>query len=138
AVRRESDGRENRRWWLKLVLQPLLFLLCGAALIAGLGLAQRLGWISAAGSSTGDSHAGAGAGNVSYICPMMCTPPQAQPGRCPVCAMALVPATAGAGKGDGKSVQIDPAARRIANIHTVSVSSAPLTRTVRAVGELSY
>ena len=52
--------------------------------------------------------------------------------------MELVPATSGAGKSDSQSVQIDPAARRIANIRTVSVNSMPVIRTIRAVGELSY
>jgi membrane fusion protein, copper/silver efflux system len=135
---RADDRRENRRWWFKLVLQPVLFLLCGVVLIVVLGFAQRAGWISAVGSGGGHSHASAGGENVSYICPMMCTPPQAEPGRCPVCAMELVPATAGAGKTDRQAVQIDPAARRVANIRTVSVRSIPLTRTVRAVGELNY
>ena len=45
AVAARSSRRENRRWWLKLFLQPLLFLICGAALIAGLGWAQRLGYL---------------------------------------------------------------------------------------------
>ena len=69
---------------------------------------------------------------------MMCTPPQIGPGRCPVCAMELVPATSGGGASDSRSIQIDPAARRVANIHTVAVKSMPMTRTIRAIGELSY
>ncbi len=39
-------GQESRRWWIKLFVQPLLLLAAGAALIVGLGVAQRLGWIS--------------------------------------------------------------------------------------------
>jgi RND family efflux transporter MFP subunit len=52
--------------------------------------------------------------------------------------MELVPAAAGGGSTDSQSVQIDPAARRIANIQTVAVEAAPSTRTIRAIGELSY
>jgi multidrug efflux pump subunit AcrA (membrane-fusion protein) len=52
--------------------------------------------------------------------------------------MELVAATREGGNTDSRSVQIDPAARRIANIRTVAVTSMPITRTIRAIGELSY
>jgi Cu(I)/Ag(I) efflux system membrane fusion protein len=132
-----SDARhESRRWWIKLLVQPLLLLIAGAGLISGLGLAQRLGWISAGGGATHVTSSGGE--STRYICPMMCTPPQAEPGRCPVCAMELVPAASGGGPTDSRSVQIDPAARRVANIHTATVRSMPLDRTIRAVGKLNY
>jgi len=131
------ERRQSPYWWIRLLLQPLLFLACGAMLFAGLGVAQRLGWIS---SGSGGTHTLASAGweSVRYICPMMCTPPQAEPGRCPVCAMELVPASSGGGPTDSRSIQIDPASRRVANIQTVAVRSVAMTRTIRAVGELSY
>ena len=137
AEQQRIARNESRRWWIKLCVQPALLLSCGVLLIVGLGVAQRHGFISA-GSGGGHSHAPAGVSNVSYICPMMCTPPQSEPGRCPVCGMELVPATAGVGNADTRSVQVDPAARRVANIQTVSVTLMPLTRTIRAIGELSY
>ena len=130
-----QQRKEALRWWLKLAVQPVLFLVAGAMLFAGLGVAQRMGWISAGGG--GDGHAQAAGESVRYICPMMCTPPQSEPGRCPVCAMELVPATSGGGT-DSRAIQIDPAARRVANIQTVSVKSMPMSRTIRAIGELSY
>jgi len=130
-------SREMRRWWIKLLVQPVLFLTCGAILIFGLGMAQRLGFISAGGEGS-HSHASADATATRYICPMMCTPPQAEPGRCPVCAMELVPASSGAGSTDSRSIRVDPASRRIANIHTVAVTTMPVTRSIRAIGELSY
>lgn len=111
--------------------------MCGAILFIGLGVAQRLGFLSAGGGQ-GHSHAASNKEVVRYICPMMCTPAQSEPGRCPVCAMELVPATSGAAEGDSRSIQIDPAARRIANIQTVAVKSMPVTRTIRAIGEFSY
>jgi RND family efflux transporter MFP subunit len=52
--------------------------------------------------------------------------------------MELVPATSGSSTADSRSIQIDPVARRIANIQTVAVVSMPMTRTIRAVGELDY
>ncbi len=56
-VKAEQNGRETRRWWIKLTVQPLLFLLCGAALIISLGLAQKAGWITAGGGGGGENSA---------------------------------------------------------------------------------
>ena len=130
-----ASSRETRRWWIKLFLQPVLFLLGVVMLIASLGIAQHYGLLSSADGGAG--HTVASGGNTRYICPMMCTPPQTEPGRCPVCAMELVPA-ASAGNADPRSIQIDPAARRVANIQTVAVKSASTSRAIRAVGVLSY
>jgi Cu(I)/Ag(I) efflux system membrane fusion protein len=52
--------------------------------------------------------------------------------------MELVPATSQVNDGNSRSIKIDPAARRIANIRTVVVRSKPVKRTIRAVGEISY
>jgi Cu(I)/Ag(I) efflux system membrane fusion protein len=129
--------KESLRWWLKLFIQPVLLLTAGALIIVGLGAVQRLGWISAGGDS-GFRPATTEATDVRYICPMMCTPPSAEPGRCPVCAMELVPAASSGGDVDSRSIQIDTAARRVAGIRTVPVQAASLTRQVQAIGELGY
>lgn len=137
ARQRKLDRQEARRWWIKLFIQPALLLLCGAILVVGLGVAQRYGFISASGGGQDRSAPTANA-DVQYVCPMMCTPPQSEPGRCPVCAMELVQAASGGGSGDSRSIQVDPAARRVANIQTVAVQSMPMKRMIRAIGELSY
>lgn len=124
-------------WLLRYVSQPLMFFVAGAALLGLLGLAQKYGWISEGGGG-GTGGGATAAADVDYICPMMCTPPQKEPGRCPVCAMELVPASGGGAGGDERSVVVDPASRRVANIQTVSVKSVPMSRTIRAVGELQY
>ncbi|MEO8497879.1 MAG: efflux RND transporter periplasmic adaptor subunit, partial [Planctomycetota bacterium] len=134
---RHQPRKETHRWWIKLFVQPALLLACGATLIVGLGVAQRSGFISSGGGG-GHSHVAAGDSGTRYICPMMCTPPRAEPGRCPVCGMELVPLTSGGGSTDSRSIHIDPATRRVANIHTVAVTSMPMTRTIRAIGELNY
>ena len=126
---------DNRRWWIRLWIQPLLLLCVGLLLIVCLGLAQRFGLITTGDGSSGS--AASGGATSQYICPMMCTPPQSEEGRCPVCAMELVAATSSSG-GDSHSVQISPAARRIANIQTADVELLPVTRTISAIGELSY
>lgn len=134
----QKQRTETRRWWLKLFLQPAMLLVCAAAAIAGLGLAQRMGWITAGGNGASHGAAVSAAADVDYICPMMCTPPQKEPGRCPVCAMELVPASTGGAGGDERSIVVDPASRRVANIQTVTARSVALTRTIKAVGELHY
>lgn len=120
-------------WLLRSVTAPLLFFVAGVALLGLLGMAQKLGWITAAGVATG----GSSEAEVDYICPMMCTPPSKVPGRCPVCAMELVPASTG-GSSDERSIVVDPASRRVANIQTVSVRNVQNSRTIRVVGELAY
>jgi len=136
ATNSVASTQESRHWWIKLIVQPLLLLAAGVALIFGLGVAQKQGWISSGGGG-GDHVAASSADTRKYICPMMCTPPQIGPGRCPVCAMELVPAASGGGESDSISVNIDPAARRIANIRTAVVTSMPMTRTIRTIGKLS-
>ena len=141
-----ADGRSARppvkarftRLALSLVLQPLLIIGSGVVVIALLGLAQRNGWISA-GSVSGGGHSESAGAATRYICPMMCTPPQNEPGRCPVCAMELVPASGSSSDdGDSPAISIEPVARRIANIQTTSVESMSVAREVRTIGELSY
>jgi len=120
-----------------LLLQPVLVLAAGTLLFVGLGLAQRKGWISAGHGAKTAPGKGSVAQNVQYICPMMCTPPQAEPGRCPVCGMELVPSSHSQ-HGDLLSVRIAPAARRIANIQTAAATAISVTRSIRAIGELQY
>jgi len=124
------------RSWMKMLIQPVLIIASGVALIFLLGLAQRMGWISAGGST--QAQATAAAASTRYICPMICTPPQTEPGRCPVCAMELVPAASGGSDSDEKSISIQPAARRLANIQTAAARSMPLTRSIRTVGQIEY
>jgi len=136
-----QEPRGRLRCWIRLVMKPLLPLGIGVLLIVALGAAQKIGWISAGGGGSGSGggdHASSGGEDVRYICPMMCTPPQSEPGRCPVCAMELVPATSGGGDADDQSIQVDPVARRVANIRTAAVKAVPLKRKIRAIGRLSY
>ena len=111
----------------------------GSCPICGMPLVPVAGDASA---KTQDAHAGhnhsaTASADDRYICPMMCTPPSSEPGKCPVCAMDLVPATSASG-GDDRSVSFDPVARRLAGIKTTKVSLEQLNGTVRSVGELAY
>ncbi len=139
AERSPADQRrESRRWWTKLLLQPALFLFSGLLLLIGLGIAQRSGWITDSGHPGEGTTSRTDDPNQLYICPMMCTPPLREPGRCPVCKMELVPAASRSATSDSESIQIDPVARRVANIQTAVVQIAPLTRTIRVMGKIDY
>ncbi len=126
---------------LKLFLIPALILAAFAGGIAMIGVAQRNDWIT---SANGDDTSQIGttsdqqATDVSYICPMMCVPPTSEPGRCPVCAMELVPAASGSSNGPSSTIEIDPRSRRVAGIETTVARSETLYREVRGVGEISY
>lgn len=132
-----AETLEARQWWLKLVLQPLLFVAGLALFFAALGLGQRIGWLPSASTRQGTAQA-TGGKNTLYICPMMCTPPRPEPGRCPVCGMELVPSSSAATTEPSDHVHIDPVARRIAGIETVAVKRQPFVHRIRVIGELQY
>ena len=67
--------RQQLAFVLRFVAQPLMFFAVGLALLGLLGISQRAGWISMAGTGTLGAAGAQGTSNVDYICPMMCTPP---------------------------------------------------------------
>ncbi|MCA9159275.1 MAG: efflux RND transporter periplasmic adaptor subunit [Planctomycetales bacterium] len=129
-------------WLVQFGAKSAIVVGVGAILLVMIGFAQRSEWITANGFSGGDdatqiaSDAG-GDKDKRYICPMMCTPPSTEPGRCPVCAMELVEATGG-GSGDGISVTIEAAARRLVGIQTAMSKLGEMTRTIRTIGSIDF
>jgi Cu(I)/Ag(I) efflux system membrane fusion protein len=127
-------------WLIRVGVNSAAVLAVGALLLVLIGVAQRTGWITAGGFGA-DSASAAGEATSGeskrYICPMMCTPPSTLPGRCPVCAMELVEATGG-GAGDGISVTIEPAARRLVGIQTAMSKMGNVTRTIRTIGSIDF
>jgi Cu(I)/Ag(I) efflux system membrane fusion protein len=114
----QSGG--GTKWLMRTGVQAATVVIVAGLVFFLLGVAQRTKWLTADGFSGGNGEAveEAGGGEEKrYICPMMCTPPSTEPGRCPVCAMELVEATGGGG-GDGISVTIEPSARRLVGIQT--------------------
>ncbi len=129
-------------WLLHFGLKSAMVVGVGAILLAMIGVAQRSEWISASGfsggkASTQNNGDSSGEGEKRYICPMMCTPPSTEPGRCPVCAMELVEATGGGG-GDGTSVTIEAAARRLVGIQTAISTLGDMKRTIRTIGSIDF
>ncbi len=122
------------QWIAGMILHPLAFV-CGLILLLhGLGRLQQMGWLNIGELDTAEVTES----DVTYICPMMCVEPTNAPGRCPVCAMELVPAAGDMGSGDGISVIIDSETRRLINIKTAPVVRRPLELTIDAVGEIGY
>lgn len=128
-------------WLIRFGLKSVGVVAVGALLLFLVGVAQRIEWVTADGfTGSGDSvasKAGGGGENNRYICPMMCTPPSTEPGRCPVCAMELVEATSSGG-GDGISVTIEASARRLVGIQTAMSKMGEMTRTIRTIGSIDF
>jgi Cu(I)/Ag(I) efflux system membrane fusion protein len=127
-------------WLLRVGVNSAAVVAVAALILFLMGIAQRTKWITANGFGGGAAEAsGEATGGEAkrYICPMMCTPPSTEPGRCPVCAMELVEATLGGG-GDGISVTIEAAARRLVGIQTAISKMGSVTRTIRTIGSIDF
>jgi Cu(I)/Ag(I) efflux system membrane fusion protein len=128
-------------WLLRVGVNAGVVAGVAALILVMIGFAQRSEWITANGfSGGGDGEAvadGGGGEEKRYICPMMCTPPSTEPGRCPVCAMELVEATGGGG-GDGISVTIESSARRLVGIQTATSKMGEVNRTIRTIGSIDF
>lgn len=145
TVQRSSANAETQlggwSWLVRFGVKSAGVVAVGALLLFLIGVAQRTEWVTADGfSGSSDETAaesGGGGEDKRYICPMMCTPPSTEPGRCPVCAMELVEATSGGG-GDGISVTIEASARRLVGIQTAMSKMGEMTRTIRTIGSIDF
>ena len=134
----KNDG--GAKWLVRTGVQAATVVVVAGLVFFLLGVAQRTEWLTADGFSggQGDVVADSGGGEGKrYICPMMCTPPSTEPGRCPVCAMELVEATGGGG-GDGISVTIESSARRLVGIQTAMSKMGEVNRTIRTIGSIDF
>ena len=128
------------KWLMRTGVQAATVVVVAGLVFFLLGVAQRTKWLTADGFSgdKGEAVPEAGGGeDKRYICPMMCTPPSTEPGRCPVCAMELVEATGG-GVGDGISVTIEASARRLVGIQTAMSKMGEVNRTIRTIGSIDF
>ncbi len=136
-----SAMRSGRAWLVRIGVQAAVVLAVAALLLVMIGFAQRSGWITPDGffgtKNNDASQSAKGDADKRYICPMMCTPPSTEPGRCPVCAMELVEAVGGGG-GDGKSVTIEAAARRLVGIQTATSKMGQVNRVIRTIGSIDF
>ncbi|MFN3193967.1 MAG: efflux RND transporter periplasmic adaptor subunit [Aureliella sp.] len=125
------------RWLGKTFAHSLVLAGVFVGGIAMTGVAQRAGWIQTQESSDSGRSSSSPSKALRFICPMMCVPPTTEPGRCPVCGMELVEATAGS-SGDGVSISIEPAHRRLIGIRTAMAKLDSVNRTIRTIGSISY
>ncbi|QDT96430.1 efflux RND transporter periplasmic adaptor subunit [Gimesia aquarii] len=120
------------RWWVIKLFPVGLFLCAGLILIILLGLAQRVGWIQAGGTSVAATSQD-GKKQI-FTCPMHPQIRQPKPGRCPICGMELVPTSKSGGNIDQMAITIEPFQRRLANIQTAEVKSEPVSTTIETIG----
>lgn len=126
--------RERVAWIGRKLLPVGLLVASGLVFIVLLGVAQRVGWLPTSHETDSGTTVEAGA---VYTCPMHPQIRQPAPGRCPICGMALVPASSGAADLNELAVKIEPAQRRLANIETAKVESGPVEATLQTVGAIA-
>lgn len=129
-----KPARRSLRWWIARFGNVGLWLATGVLLIILLGIAQRTGWIQ--GSRLNSGMSTEDAATAIYTCPMHPQIRQSGAGRCPICGMALVPATSTGADLDELAVTIEPAQRRLANIKTAKVTEHPVTTSIRTIGSI--
>jgi len=130
------QAAQTRLTWLVRRLIPLgMFLAACVAFVVIVGLGQRLGWIRATEATSADASASS---TSIFTCPMHPQIRQPTAGRCPICGMALVPASSsGVADLDELSVKIEPAQRRLANIQTAPVAQEAIAATLQTVGAIA-
>jgi Cu(I)/Ag(I) efflux system membrane fusion protein len=76
---------------------------------------------------------------VVWTCSMHPQIRQPKPGRCPICAMDLVPITeTGSGEAGARDLRLSPAARKLAEIQTAPVERRSVAAEVRMAGKVEY
>lgn len=71
-----------------------------------------------------------------YTCPMHPSVHEAHPGKCPICGMDLVPVTESEAKSG--AVRVDPQRLQKIGVRFAEVERAPLTRSIRALGRVTW
>lgn len=136
---------------IALVLRPgLRRALPGLALavvllaLAGLFRAPLSAWFRGESADAFAGHGATPASNADpdsdaidhYTCSMHPSVQQPGPGKCPICGMDLSPVTK-AEQTQGV-VMVDPARQQLIGVRIGTVSEAPMQRTLRAVGRVTY
>ena len=134
---RLRDRLSGLKWLGRTVTHASVLLAVFVLGIALVGLAQRQGWIRSGEIVATSDDAGSNNGETIHTCPMHPQIRQNEPGSCPICGMELVKANGGGG-GDGMSVTIEPAARRLIGIQTATAELGPVSQTIRTIGSIDY
>ena len=73
-----------------------------------------------------------------WTCSMHLQIKKAEPGRCPICGMDLVPMREEAGGGERASLRLGERARQLASVQTTTVNYRKLTKSIYTVGKIDY
>jgi len=76
--------------------------------------------------------------NGMWTCSMHPQIQQPRPGKCPICAMDLIPVGGGPAMVDLRQIEISPAARQLMNIQVRPVERRYVTTQVRMVGKVEF
>jgi len=119
---------------LRTFILPLIFLVVGVAIGA---IIFRGGGKSAAGDHSG--HTGGEAAATKWTCSMHPQIQQPKSGKCPICAMDLIPLKKGSKTTlRPKELVMSPEARALARISTVEVSRQLVDAKIDMVGKIDY
>jgi RND family efflux transporter MFP subunit len=77
-------------------------------------------------------------GKQLYTCGMHPEIISDEPGYCPICGMKLTPKKDGGNTAAEGSIVIDPTTVHNIGLETVSITSMPITKSIRAFGEITY
>ena len=128
------QGLKYGLYWFQVVLQPVLAVAFVIGLAWAFGYMQRNhNWFDSAATDGPESVEE----DAQYACSMLCVFTGA-PGRCPVCGMELQKIEKTGDPKDIYGVTIAPTARRLANIETVAALNMPVSKTIVALGRVSY
>ena len=117
-------------------MKRLIRIVIAVAVVAALAVAATL-FLSRPSS---DGISGAAAGASVWTCSMHPQVRLPKPGKCPICSMPLVPATAPANPAAGGEpmLTLSAHARAMAGVETAPVERRKLSREIRAVGKVQY
>lgn len=139
STNREPAGRTRRTfsyiaYWFNLVVQPLLAIVFIIGLVWLFGFVQReYRWFNDAQPT---AEVALNSQDASYACSMLCVFMKA-PGRCPVCGMELQKIEASGDPKDFYGITIEPAARRLSNIETITAMTQPVDRELKVLGRIT-
>lgn len=135
---------QNENWFRRQIAKhPIswLFALVVAVFLLGCFtvILTTPAWRSAAPDSL-DTASSEGSGPALWTCSMHPQIRQPRPGKCPICAMDLVPVStmAGSEATSLREITISPASKALMNIQTAPVERRFVTAEIRMVGKVDY
>jgi membrane fusion protein, copper/silver efflux system len=138
---RNMNQRTQRKWMVAIAMSLIQVL--ALASLAGCskkksGSASVSGGLG--GMSIGSAESATNSGKQLYQCSMHPNIISDHPGKCPICAMDLQPVSQIKAEGiPGRgAVQLSSLQQQLINIRVTPVVSAPASKTIRAVGIITY